>query len=140
LGGGAILSIDHFAALTDIFGFKNDTISTRINVQKKTDFSDIILTLSGLDSSKNYICQLVGGANNIEASYIVKNKKVFEQKMETIQIEKYVLKVIEDTNKNGKWDTGDYDKKQQPERIFLKEVESLRPNFEIELVFDISNL
>jgi uncharacterized protein (DUF2141 family) len=127
-------------ALTDIYGFKNDTIATQINVQKKTDFSDIILTLSGLDSSKNYICQLVGGANNIEASYIVKNKKVFEQKMETIQIEKYVLKVIEDTNKNGKWDTGDYDTKLQPERIFLKEVESLRPNFEIELAFDISDL
>jgi uncharacterized protein (DUF2141 family) len=127
-------------ALTDIFGFKNDTISTRINVLNKKDFSDIILTLSGLDSSKNYICQLVGGANNIEASYIVKNKKVFEQKMETIQIEKYVLKVIEDTNKNGKWDTGDYETKQQPERIFLKEVESLRPNFEIELTFDISDL
>jgi uncharacterized protein (DUF2141 family) len=126
--------------LTDIFGFKNDTISTRINVLNKKDFSDIILTLSGLDSSKNYICQLVGGANNIEASYLVKNKKVFEQKMETIQIEKYVLKVIEDTNRNGKWDTGDYDKKQQPERIFLKEVESLRPNFEIELAFDISDL
>jgi uncharacterized protein (DUF2141 family) len=127
-------------ALTDIYGFKNDTIATRINVQRKKDFSDIILKVSGLDSTKSYICQLVGGAGNIEAVYFVKNKKVFDQKIETVQIEKYTLKVIEDTNNNGQLDTGDYDKKRQPEKIFLKEIDSLRPNFEVEIEFDITGL
>lgn len=125
-------------AFTDIYGFKNDTIQSNINVQSKKDFSDILLTVKGLDASKTYICQLMGDAGNIEAAYIVKNKKVFEQKIETVQIEKYLLKVIEDTNTNGKWDTGDYDKKRQPEKIYLKEIESLRPNFEVEVEFDIS--
>ena len=33
----------------------------------------------------------------------------------------YKIKVVEDRNKNGKWDTGNYSQNIQPERVFFFE-------------------
>ncbi len=30
----------------------------------------------------------------------------------------YSLRIIEDNDKNGKWTSGDYNKKQQPEKVY----------------------
>jgi uncharacterized protein (DUF2141 family) len=41
----------------------------------------------------------------------------------------YRIKVIEDKNRNGKWDTGNYHKKTQPEKIFTIEKEIIIKGF-----------
>ena len=51
----------------------------------------------------------------------------------------YKIKVIEDNNANGKWDTGNYRLKRQPERIFaFPKVLSIRGYWEIEEVFELN--
>ncbi len=52
---------------------------------------------------------------------------------------KYFAGVVMDENKNGKWDTGDFKKKQQPEKIdyFLKPVE-VRAGWEIDIQYQPS--
>ena len=51
----------------------------------------------------------------------------------------YFLRVIYDTNKNGKYDTGNYLKKRQPERIsFYKDIIEARTNFD--LIYDFTLL
>lgn len=125
-------------ALTDIFGLKNDTIATKIQVQKKADFGTIILKIKGLDSTKHYFVQIMNNADTEVASFPIDNKKTFDKRVEMVQPEEYKLKVIEDTNINRRWDTGNYDKHSQPERIFLKPIEGLRADWEVETEFDIS--
>ena len=125
-------------ALTDIFGLKNDTIATKIQVQKKADFSTIIIGVKGLDSTKHYVIQVVDAAENVEASFNIDNKKTFDKRVEMVSPGEFKLKVIEDTNINRRWDTGNYDKHTQPERIFWKPVEGLRPDWEAEVNIDIS--
>jgi hypothetical protein len=45
----------------------------------------------------------------------------------------YIIKVIEDVNDNGKWDTGNYEKGIQPERVFyFKKEIKVRSNWEVE--------
>ncbi len=45
---------------------------------------------------------------------------------------KYSIKIIEDTNNNGKWDTGNYLNKIQPERIFYFEKQvDIRANWDV---------
>ena len=45
---------------------------------------------------------------------------------------KYFIRVVEDSNNNGTWDTGDYTKKQQPESItYYTEEITLKENWEI---------
>jgi hypothetical protein len=53
----------------------------------------------------------------------------------------YTVKIIEDLNRNRVWDTGDYDLKRQPERIFSKKLEQLRSNWELEadILYEIKN-
>ena len=44
----------------------------------------------------------------------------------------YTIQLIEDWNGNGRWDTGNYFEKRQPEPIFIKKLDSLKPNWRLE--------
>jgi hypothetical protein len=120
-------------ALTDIYGLKNaDTLVSKIMVQSVKELGNVIMKLRNLDSTKTYVCQLLTGSGNLESEFFIDNKKAFDKTFEMLPPDQYSIKVIEDTNKNHKWDTGDYDKKIQPERIFTKQLESLRANWDVE--------
>ncbi len=125
-------------ALTDIFGLKNDTVATKIQVQKKSELGTIIVKVKGLDTLKHYVVQIINGSDGVEASFFIDNKKSAEKRFEMIPPAEYKLKVIEDTNVNRRWDTGNYDTKSQPERIFWKKIEGLRADWEVESELDIS--
>jgi hypothetical protein len=124
------------AALTDIYGTKNDSVSMIVGIQKKEDFGDLSLKITHLDSTKNHICQVINGAGFIEKEFYVEQKSKLTARVETIQADGYTIKIIEDTNKNRRWDTGDYDKRTQPERIFTQVTETLRANWEVEVEVD----
>ncbi len=124
-------------ALTDIYGLKNDTVATKIQVQKKSELGAIIVKVNGLDSLKHYVVQIINSSDGVEASFYIDNKKAAEKRFEMIPPAEYKLKVIEDTNVNRRWDTGNYDTKSQPERIFWKKIEGLRADWEVETEFDI---
>ena len=52
--------------------------------------------------------------------------------------EKYRVKLIYDINRNGKWDTGDYIKHRQAEKVlFNAEQISIRENWDIDLTWDL---
>ncbi len=121
-------------AFTDIYGLNNDTIPSKINILSKKEFGDVIIKIKGLDKEKSYICQLLNGAGVIEGEFYADNVADIEKRIESLQPDQYSVTVIEDLNKNRVWDTGDYDKKRQPERIFSKKSEqALRANWELEI-------
>ncbi len=124
-------------AVTDIYGLKNDTVAIDIRVQLKEEFGDLTLKINKLDSTKNYICQVLSGDGRVETFFYIDNKSSFNKRIETLQTDQYTIKIIEDTNKNRLWDTGDYDKQTQPERIFIKVAEGLRANWEVDAEFDV---
>jgi hypothetical protein len=124
-------------AVTDIYGLKNDTVSIDIRVQLKEEFGNLILEMNKLDSTKSYICQVLGGGGLVENVFYIDNKSNFKTTIETVQPDQYTLKIIEDTNRNRRWDTGNYDKQTQPERIFLKVLEGLRANWDVDAKFDV---
>jgi hypothetical protein len=44
----------------------------------------------------------------------------------------YQIRYVKDVNNNGKWDAGNYLEKRQPEQVvYLKEVLSLRANWDL---------
>jgi Bacterial Ig-like domain len=125
------------SALTDIYGFKNDTVSMTIGVQLKEEFGDLTLKITHLDSTKNYICQVLSGGGMVEKEFYIEQQARFNTRLETIQPDGYTIKIIEDVNKNRRWDTGDYDKHTQPERVFSQMAESLRANWEVVVEIDV---
>ena len=44
----------------------------------------------------------------------------------------YNVHIIRDRNGNGRWDTGNYDKKEQPELTFSTTLNELKPNWDLE--------
>ena len=105
-----------------------------MNILSKKEFGDVIIKIKGLDKEKSYICQLLNAAGVIEGEFYADNVANIEKRIESLQPDQYSVTVIEDLNKNRVWDTGDYDKKRQPERIFSKKSESaLRANWDLEI-------
>ncbi|NRB64561.1 MAG: hypothetical protein HRU40_16290 [Saprospiraceae bacterium] len=48
----------------------------------------------------------------------------------------YSLRVIQDTNTNGRWDPGNYDEQLQPEILQERELEQLRANWDLDVTFE----
>jgi hypothetical protein len=120
--------------LTDIYGLKNtDTINQQYKALALKEFGNIILTINGLDSLKSYVVQLFSEKNGILVKEIaIKEVKEFKQNYNTLSPGKYEVRIITDLNENGRWDTGNYDRKIQPEPIFTVKTKELRANWDNE--------
>jgi hypothetical protein len=107
------LTIDTMS-FTSIYNVFSD--STGINfTSQKTDYYSILSI--AFDSIP---CPLVVQALKGDKESVAKQVVLSEGKTATIDYlkpDKYKLKVIFDRNGNGKWDTGDYLKKTQPESV-----------------------
>jgi hypothetical protein len=78
----------------------------------------------------HYVVQLLNTSDvEIRSDVITKSEKIVYNNYYTT---KYHIKVIYDTNHNGKWDTGSVKRKTQPENIWLSKKEiSLRANWDV---------
>ncbi len=117
---------------TDIFGIKNDSLqftfithgeedygSLKINFQRSGDYPYILQLVneSGSDIYREVKCNT---DSTIELSYL--DPRV------------YKIKLIKDSNGNGKWDTGNYLIHIQPEEIeFYPEGITIRANWDVEI-------
>lgn len=121
-------------SFTDIFGQTNqDTILTTLSAQLEKEFGTIKLTINNLDSNQNYLIYLLDKGQEKIKTLEVENKVQFETELKMINPGDYRIEIIEDINKNGKWDTGNYELKQQPEPLMIKELEKLRANWDLKV-------
>lgn len=123
-------------AFTDIFGLKNDTIVLKVKVAPKKEYGDIVLNYKGLDVQKQYIVQLLEGERVIEERIITKKIQGI-MNFETLPINKYQLRLITDSNRNGQWDSGNYYEHRLPESVFYKSIDDLKPNWIVETEWEI---
>ena len=83
------------------------------------------------EDTAQYVVQLLDKKEKILKQHVF-------QKDTTITYEyldpgKYLVKIIFDKNKNGRWDTGDYFKKTEPENVtYFNKLLNIRANWEIE--------
>lgn len=119
-------------AITNIFGQGLDSIEKTVSILPLSEFGDINLNLILPDSNIQYIVQLLDNGSKELDEFTIANVSSFKKTYKTLPSGTYQVKVIEDTNANGRRDSGNYDEKRQPERIFQKQLEELRKNWELE--------
>ncbi|WP_410880984.1 Ig-like domain-containing protein [Myroides sp. DW712] len=122
-------------ALTDFFGYTNDTLSYALKTTKHTDYGNLNLTLA---SVKRYpiIVELIDEQEKIYATQIIKEPQVVNFNL--LPPRKYYVRIIYDDNQNGKWDTGYYWDKRQPEETFYSdEPIDVRANWDINQDLDV---
>jgi hypothetical protein len=49
-----------------------------------------------------------------------------------LQPQTYSLRIIEDGNRNERWDTGNLSQQRQPERVYIQILEALRAGWDLE--------
>ena len=119
-------------ALTDIFGLQNDTLTQVLEIKTATDFGDMILKVVDMQPDKNYVIELLDKSNALVEIIPMSGDTIFKKIFKSIPSGKYSVRMIQDTNGNGRWDTGNYDNLSQPEPLFTRELEELRAGWELD--------
>ena len=122
-------------AFKDVFGAYNDSISIPFSLQEADYYGNLIVDINIPDSLNRpvpKILQLLDKDNGVleELTFDQSIKREFKQ----LDPNQYKLKVIFDRNANGQWDTGNYAKHIQPEKVsFYPEEIKIRSNWEFEV-------
>lgn len=122
-------------ALIDYNNTTNDSLNYKVATRQHRDYGNLIIVPEN-GSKYPYLLEIIKDKDIVVASATIKNKEAI--KFELIEPNSYTLRIIEDENNNGKWDTGDFLNKKQAEKViyFSKKVD-VRANWDVEQVFYI---
>jgi hypothetical protein len=95
-------------------------------------FGEMILMPEGLDSTRQYVV-LIKSGDNILDRWIVDGVTTATWRRSGLPPAKLTLEIIEDANRNGRWDTGDYPARRPPERRQVFTPDNLRAGWEVEV-------
>ncbi|TVZ15860.1 Ig-like domain-containing protein [Maribacter sp. MAR_2009_72] len=116
-------------AITDFFEQTNDTVSYNLRTKSPADYGNLTLNLNSNTIQYPIIVQLTNEKGEVQREIYAKESQSFE--FINLNPGKYMARVIYDLNGNGKWDTGNYLKKIQPERVsYYPTTIELRANWE----------
>jgi len=119
------------SVLTDILGRSNDTTEFHFNTNSEEDFGLYVLHAVNSSPYERLVVQLM-----TESEVILKENRVTSEesiRWESLEPGKYIIKAFADLNHNGKWDTGDFLKKRQPEPVvYFSEVIEIRAGWSFE--------
>ncbi|MEM9648238.1 MAG: Ig-like domain-containing protein [Bacteroidota bacterium] len=125
------------SAIIDFFGIQNDTLNYRFSTGSFADYGNLRVNVGG-DVQYPLIVQLTNEDGETQREIIAEESQIFE--FNNLDPSQYRIRVIFDANGNGKWDTGNYLSKIQPERVsYYPDVIDVRANWELEQTFLISN-
>ncbi len=131
-----IFQVDSAAAY-NIYGYPSNKIDIKFRTQKEDYYGKITLTVSGLAGPA--IVQLL--ANDKEEKVLQKIQILEDGEIgfPYLKPEKYIIRLIIDSNQNGKWDTGFLAGNKQPEEVvYYPKVLKLRSNFEVKENWNIN--
>lgn len=118
-------------AIADSLGtmlLKSDTI--KFKSKKKAEYGTLLLHFKNLQLNQNPVLQFVF-SNEVIKSYPLTSP---DWSIDLITPNEYELRILYDTNKNGKWDPGNYHLKKQPERVIsVNRRVTVHPNFDNEI-------
>lgn len=129
------LSIDSLA-FKGIYGLHTDKVKQAIKVKKMDEYGTILLNIKG--AAPNAIAELLDASGNVLRQQPVTVEGTADFYFLNPNT-KYYIRLFNDRNNNGIWDTGDYDKNIQPEEMYyFPKVWEMKANFEFEENWDIN--
>ncbi len=121
-------------AVTDFYGTSNvDTLERLLGVYAEKQLGGLNLTLQNLMPGSRYVLQLLNGSTLEEERIVEANAAEQKVIFTNLLAATYTARLIEDRNRNDRWDTGDYFAHRQPEPVFTKKLDALRANWELEV-------
>ena len=113
-------------AITSIYPVQHDSVEIRFTTRDEEYYGQILLNLEQVEGT--VIVQLLNDDKIIRQEQVTSSGQLV---FSYLSPREYRIKVIHDTNQNGKWDTGKYVEKKQPEAVeFLKGSVTVRSNWD----------
>jgi uncharacterized protein (DUF2141 family) len=136
--GNALLTLLP-GAVTDLYGQSNaDTLQRIFSVAPLKQLGSLNLTVAQLRPGMNYILHILESERVVEERRFTADQASMRFVFAQLRPITYTVQIIEDRNGNGRWDTGDYYRHQQPEPLYTHQLEPLRSNWEVETTVDAS--
>ncbi len=119
------------SVVTDVLGRSNDTTMVRFSTNSYENYGLYQLHVSNGSPYGQLIIQLLTEDGNVFREEVVAGEG--QIRWDFVEPGKYMIKAIADKNRNGKWDTGNYLLKRQPEPVvFYPDVIEIREGWSFE--------
>ena len=128
------LTIDS-AAIVGLYGLHTNKVQQTLKVKKLDEYGTLLLNLVG--APENSVVELLD--NN---GKVIRKQAVTKENTADFYFlnpgTKYYIRLLADRNGNGIWDTGNYEKGIQPEKVYyFPKVWEMKANFEFEETWNI---
>lgn len=116
-------------AVTDFFDRQNDTIRVTTRTKSDREYGRLSLNLE-LIRDFPVVVQLLNSSGKVMVEQTAATRKTVDFKLLDPMV--YTIRIIHDANANGKWDTGDFFKRRQPEQIdYMNKTIDIRANWDV---------
>ncbi len=128
------LRIDSLA-IQGLYGLSTNKVENTLKVKTLADYGTLYLNITG--AGPHAFVQLLDSNDGIVRQQPVSERKTCDFYFLQPST-KYYIRLINDENDNGVWDTGNYEEERQPEEVFyFPKVWEMKANFEFEENWDI---
>ena len=122
-------------AIKSIYGLHTDKVENTVKIKTLEEYGTLYLNIKGIEG--NAVVQLLNSSDAVVREQKVKKNNTCDFYFLQPNT-KYYIRMYIDSNNNGKWDTGLYDKKIQPEEVYYyPKVWEMKANFEFEEDWDV---
>ena len=123
------LSIDSMA-FKGVYGLHTNKVKQTMKVKKLDEYGTILLNITGADSTA--VVELLDGSGKV-----LRQQRITPQNTADFYYlnpgTKFYIRLFNDRNGNGVWDTGKYSEHLQPEEVYyFPKVSEMKANFEFE--------
>lgn len=124
------------ACMYDIYGKTHAAINAKLKIKSLEDYSNLIVKITPYDSTA--IIQLLNPNDQIVRELQATEEGV---KFENVKPGDYYLRMFYDSNHDGKWTTGNQQKRIQPEKVVYSAKKlTLRANWDFEELWNLKEL
>lgn len=129
------LTIDS-TAIKSIYGLHTNKVENTVKIKTLEEYGTLYLNISG--AGENAVVQLLNSSDAVVREQKVKPDNTCDFYFLQPST-KYYIRMYIDSNNNGKWDTGSYEDKIQPEKVYyFPKVWEMKANFDFEENWDVN--
>lgn len=127
------LSVDS-AAIFSLYGKWNKPYSAEFKIKTEDEYGHLYLNIVGVDTTA-YVELLSSSDAPVRKAKVKDGGALFMD----LKPDNYYARLVVDLNGNGKWDTGNYADKRQPEEVFYSPVKyNVMKNWQVEETWQVN--
>lgn len=118
------------AAIEDIYGLMNDSINSQFTVKPLDSYGKMFIQIK--EPHESWLVQILNRKETVVQQTYITNKSG-KIGFRYLNPGEYMLRIVVDENRNGKWDSGNYFERIQPEElIYYPSKINVRKNWEVD--------